>query len=127
MDHMSKKEIAITPIRADYLPVIPDVQRVAEFVEFAKWCATASWLRDPKTQKEFAERFGVSQDSLTDWKKHPAFVSLVWQFLRERMEELIPDAVQGFFDKLTIGKGSASDLRLLIQLTTGESKKPDKK
>ncbi len=123
----NKKEMALTTIHSDYLPVIPDVQRVAEFVEFARWCATASWLRDPKTQKDFAERFGVSQDSLTDWKRHPAFTAFVWQFLRERMEEQIPDAVQGLFDKLAIGKGTASDLQLLIRITTGESKKPDKK
>jgi len=97
------------------------VRRIPEFVEFAKWCATPSWSREEKTQKEFAELIGVSQDTLGDWKKHPNFWPLVWQFLRDRMQEQIPDVIEGLYGKIASGKGSAGDVQLFLRLAGGES------
>ena len=108
-----------TPIHSDFLPAIPDVRRIPEFIEFTKWCATPSSSREVKTQKEFAERIGVSQDTLSDWKKHPSFRTFVWQFLCDRMQEQIPDAIQGFYEKIASGNGSASDVRLFLRLAGG--------
>ncbi len=119
-----QKEIKATPIRSDFLPAIPDIRRIPEFVEFAKWCATPSWSREMKTQKEFAERIGVSQDTLCDWKKHTNFRPLFWRFLRDRMQEQIPDAIEGFSEKIVSGKGSASDLKLFLRIAGGEPTQP---
>src|SRR3989338_4173347 len=115
-----QKNINPTPIPSDFLPAIPDVRRIPEFIEFAKWCATPSWLREVKTQKGFAERVGVSQDTLSDWKKHLNFWPLVWQFLRDRMQEQIPDIIEGLSGKVISGKGSAGDARFLFRLAGGE-------
>ena len=119
-----QKDIKATPIHSDFLPAIPDVRRVPEFVEFAKWCATPSSLREEKTQRELAERIGVSQDTLSDWKKHPSFRSFVWQFLHDRMQEQIPDVIQGFYEKIASGNGSASDVRLFLRLAEGGPVQP---
>ena len=39
--------------------------------------------REIKTQKEFAESVGISEDTLTAWKNHPQFSLLVWQFTKQ--------------------------------------------
>lgn len=112
----------LTPIYSDFLISIPDVRRVPEFFEFARWCALPHWLRDPKTQKELAERIGVSQDTLTDCKKHPEFWPLVFQLLREWMREHAPDVIGGLYDKIVSAKGSAKDVKLFLGLSGNYSK-----
>jgi hypothetical protein len=128
--HKTNEVIQGTPIRADFQLTMPDVKRVPEFIEFARWCATASWIREPATQREFAKRFGVSEDSLGDWKRRPEFWPLVWRFLRERMQERIPDVIDGLYGKIVSGKGSAAEVQLFLRLAgngtqtaDGENKK----
>jgi len=76
------KIVPATPIHSDSLPALPDVQRVAEFIEFVRWQATPSWERDLKTQNDFAASYHVSPDTLTDWKRNPEFWPLVWRVIQ---------------------------------------------
>lgn len=122
---MSKKVNAIR-IQADHLPALPDIRRIPEFLEFVRWYATPSWLREDKTQKEFAERVGVDQDTLSDWKRHPQFWPLVWQIVLERMQGQVPDVLEGLYEKNASGKGGASDVQLFLRLALGEPVKSKK-
>ena len=122
MANKVKDKLDANPIHSDYLPVIPDIRLVPQFLEFVRWYGTPSWLKEVKTQKEFAELIGVSQDTLTDWKNHKEFWNLVGRFIREWMQEQIPDVIAGFSDKIISGKGSSKDLELFIRLTEDESK-----
>lgn len=115
------KQNTITPIHSDFLPVLPDIRRVPEFLAFASWCALPSWHRTPETQKELADKIGVSQDTLTDWKRHPEFWPLVLQLLREWMKEHTSDVIGGLYEKIASGKGGASDVRLFLNLSEGRS------
>ena len=92
-----------------------------EFVEFARWSAIPSGQREPDTQKELAEVIGVSEDTLTDWKKRPEFWTLVGLFLREWMREKTPDVIDGLFSKITDGKGGAGDVKFFLALAYGRS------
>ena len=119
--------VPATPIRSDSLPVLPDVQRVAEFIEFVRWQATPSWERDLKTQNDFAASYQVSPDTLTDWKRNPEFWPLVWRVIHERSRERIPDVVEGLYTKIASGKGSAAEVQLFLRLAGGEPKPADKR
>ncbi len=60
----------------------PDV-----YLEFVNWICLPD--REPKTQQQFAKKFGVSMDTLTDWKKRAGFwkqaeTSLNIAYLREK-------------------------------------------
>ncbi|PIR98068.1 MAG: hypothetical protein COT89_01360 [Candidatus Colwellbacteria bacterium CG10_big_fil_rev_8_21_14_0_10_42_22] len=123
------KNVQLTRIHSDSFPAIPGVKRVQEFVEFARWCALPQWLREPKTQKEFADQIGVkvNQDTLTDWKKHEEFWPLVWQFLQEWMREHTPDIMGGLYEKVASGKGNASDVRLFLSLAGHQPEKSKSK
>lgn len=125
----NNKNTELTPIHSDFLPVIPNIRRTAEFVEFTRWYALPSWLREPKTQKEFADQIGikVNQDTLTDWKSHPEFWPLVWRFLQEWMREHTPDVVGGLYEKITSAKGSAGDVRLFLSLAGNQPEKSKNK
>ena len=118
---MHTKNNTSTPISSDFLPALQDIRRVPEFLEFASWYALPRWERTPETQKELAEQIGVSQDTLTDWKKHPEFWPLVLQLLREWMRERTSDVIGGLYQKITSGKGGASDVRLFLSLSEGRS------
>lgn len=115
------------PIHSDYLLAVPEVRRIPQFLEFARWCAVPSWHRECKTQKEFADSIGVSQDTLTDWKRYPEFWPLVWQLVRERVREQIPDAVEGLYEKIVSGKGGAADVQFLLHLVQNEQTSKNKK
>lgn len=123
---MDTKNKITTPIQSNYLPAILDVKRISEFIEFVRWNALPTWYRESKTQKEFAERVGVSPDTLTDWKKHSEFWPLVWQFLREWMQEQTSDVIGGLYEKIVSGKGSASDVQLFFHLAKGGPKSSKK-
>jgi hypothetical protein len=107
-------------IHSDFLPALPDVRRIPEFFQFAAWCATPQWDRECKTQKEFAEQVRVDEDTLTGWKKHPDFWSLVWQLVSERLKEQIPDVIDGLYQKIISAKGGAADVQLFLRLAQGE-------
>lgn len=108
-----------TPIRSDTLPVPTDVRRAAEFLQFVQWFALPSAEREPQTQKGFAVLVGVSEDSLTDWKKRPEFRALVGYLLREWMWERTPDIIDGLYEKIRSDKCSAGDVKLFLDLRDG--------
>jgi len=124
---MNTENNIFTPIQSDCLPVVFNIKHVPEFIEFTRWNALPAWHRKPRTQKEFAKRIGVSQDTLTDWKKHPEFWPLVWQFIREWMREQTPDIIGGLYEKIVSSKGSASDIQLFFHIAEDNYKTLKKK
>jgi hypothetical protein len=105
----------ITPIQSDLPTIIPHVDRVADFLQFAQWFATPKLSRKQKTQKDFAIAIGANQDTLTDWKRHPYFWPTVQQFIKEWMKERIPDVIDGLY-RNACDKGQAKDVEFFLKL-----------
>jgi Helix-turn-helix of insertion element transposase len=110
------------PNQSDSVRVIANIQRVPEFMRFAQWCGTPRRLRQPSTQKELAEEIGVSQDTLTDWKTHPAFWPLVTETVVNWMREKVPDVIGGLYEK-AVNKGSAKEVEFCLRLAGMDKRK----
>ncbi len=103
------------PIDSDSVKVINGVQRIPEFMQFVKWFATPRQFRTPKTQKQFAKKIGVCEDSLTDWKKHEKFWPLAQKEMSVWIKDRIPDAIGGLY-KNAAKKGSPKAVEIFLQL-----------
>jgi len=108
------KETIVNPTHSDFSVVITDIKRISEFIKFVMWSATPSQFREFKNQKDFAESVGVCEDTLTDWKKHPQFGVLIFQFMKDWIKERIPDAIGGLYMKVSSEKASWKDVEMFI-------------
>ena len=87
----------------------PDVYQL-----FVVWMSLPQPERYPKTQKEFAAKYGIHQDTVVDYKKRKGFwddVQLMW---KDWGKEKTSDVMKKFYDTL-MSKGSASDIKLWLQ------------
>lgn len=104
-----------TSIQSDSCEIVENVQKVAEFMEYVQWLATPRQLRKQKTQKEFADFIGVSQDTLSDWKRHPKFWPLVQKFTSQWIRERVPDVINGLYSN-ACAEGKANDVKMFLHL-----------
>jgi hypothetical protein len=108
-------EKKLTPIQSDSMEIIPNIQKVAEFMQFVQWLATPSYNRKIKTQKEFADSIEMNQDTLTDWKKHPKLWELVHKQTSTWIKERIPDVIEGLYNN-ACSEGKAKDVITFLRL-----------
>ncbi len=111
------------------------IHRKKEFEAFAKWLAISPLLRllnekelvkigvdDPaelallkiKTQIEFAEKFNIGPDRLSDWKERDEFWELVDIFEKKWGRNKTPSVLAGFYRK-TLKEGDAPRVKLWLQ------------
>ena len=109
------KKDKIIRIDSDLPTIIPNVNRVADFIKFAEWSATPTDKKEQKTQAEFAKTIGIDPDSLCLWKKHPWFWPIVCQLMSEWVKERIPDVLNGLYSN-ACGEGKAREVEAFIKL-----------
>lgn len=108
-----KTETSIsTPIQSEIRKISPSIKLIREFEEFIRFCATPRVLREIKTQREFAKKFGVSEDTLTDWKKIPEFFDRIRRIILERELEELPNVIDALREKAETGDPGAVKLWL---------------
>ena len=99
----------------------PDV-----FKEFVVWMSIPAPLKTLKTQGDFAKQFGVSPDTLSDWKKRPLFWKEVegeWnRWGREKTGKIINE-----FYKKILREGTTPDFKLWFQFFLKWSEKIEQK
>ena len=96
------------------------------FNEFAMWMALPEPMREIKTQGEFAKKFGVHQDTLSDWKKKPEFWKIVEQEWNHFGRTKTANVIAKFY-KTTMTEGKTSDIKLWLQYFLDWSEKIDSK
>lgn len=73
-------------------------------VAFANWLVSP--FRQPATQKELAELWGVAQSTLSDWKRTPEVQSVLREW-RAPYQTVFVEAVDAIFKKAKAGDVSA--------------------
>lgn len=110
---MKTNNLILTPIQSEICEIPPSIKLMREFTEFVQFCATPRVLREIKTQREFAKKFGVSEDTLTDWKRTPGFLDMVRQLILKREQEGLSDVIEALHRKAKSGDPGA--IRLWLQ------------
>ncbi len=103
-------------IRTDLPKIIPNVNRVADFLQFAQWMAIPQVSRKQKTQKDFANEIDVDEDTLTNWKRNPNFYPIVQQFTDEWMKERRSDVIDALYQN-ACREGKAKDVLTFLKLS----------
>jgi len=90
----------------------------ADYREFVKFYALPTVFREEeygfKTEKAFAEHYGLSQDSLTDWKKRPEFEKDVDEQLKKWGADKTPEVIAALF-RTILKEGKAAEVKLWLQ------------
>jgi len=110
---MKTKTPILTPIQSEIYKIPPAIKLTREYEEFIRFCATPRVLREIKTQRDFAKKFGVSEDTLTDWKKSFGFLEKVRQIILDNEKDKLSDVINGLYREAV--RGNPSAVRLWLQ------------
>ncbi len=94
--------------------VVSKLRHEDEFASFVVWVATPKELRDPKTQAELAQKFGVGQDTLSDWKKRDGFYEKVAKVRKSWGRDRTPDVIHALYRNI-MKTGSVQGVKLWLQ------------
>ena len=101
-----------------------DAQRVQNPLKlraFIEWLVLPGAMRRPKTQKDFATKIGVNQDTLTDWKKLDGFWKEVQEEQQYHFKTQTSEVLYGLTKKAKEGNPAA--VKLYLQYFCGFSEK----
>lgn len=97
---------------------------VDEYKEFIVWIATPKELREPKTQSGLAKKFGVGEDTLSEWKRRNSFYDEVSKKRKEWGRDRTPDVIHALYSNI-LKTGSVSGVKLWLQYFEGWVEKVD--
>ena len=89
-----------------------------EYDDFVQWIALPKSLRDPQTQKELAKKFGVGEDTLSEWKQRNDFWMSVEEKRRSWGRERTPDVLLALHSR-AIKTGDPHAVRLWYEIVEG--------
>lgn len=88
----------------------------AEYQAFIEFCATPAVYRDIENQNEFAQKFKVSLQTLSAWKKRPDFERRYLRALKDFVRgDLVGKAIASLNRKI-LKEGGAPEVKLMLQL-----------
>jgi len=94
------------------------VRHYGEYSDFVAWTGLPKELRAPKTQRELARKFGVGEDTLSEWKQREGFWEAVTKKRKEWGRERTPDVIHALFKRIE-RTGSAAEVRLWLEVVEG--------
>ncbi|HXN24584.1 MAG TPA: hypothetical protein VOA41_17750 [Candidatus Dormibacteraeota bacterium] len=101
----------------------PPPRKEAARAAFADWLATPKVRREPKTQGEFSELYGVSETSLSTWKHDPEFHADYVECVKRKFRYRAPDVLNTLTANATLGDIDSVDR--FFEATEWNTKKPD--
>lgn len=93
---------------------IRELRKPTTYLLFIDWLAQPEGLRQPASQKAFADKYKVDEDTLTRWKQRPNFWTLHENRVRAQWREKTGLAVNALFANL-LRKGSAKEFMAFVQ------------
>jgi hypothetical protein len=96
------------------------------YFDFILWISLPKTLRKPKTQRELAKKFGVGEDTLSDWKNRVGFWDEVSKQRKSWCKEKTSDVIEALYQKI-IETGGASEVRLWFEMVEDWSTKEEVK
>lgn len=94
------------------------LRHVGEYSDFVAWTALPTELRVPKTQRELSKKFGVGEDTLSEWKRRSGFWEEVTEKRKTWGRERTPDVMLALFKRIQ-RTGSAPEVRLWLEVVEG--------
>lgn len=91
------------------------LRHYGEYSDFVAWTALPTELRVPKTQRELAKKFGVGEDTLSEWKRRNGFWEEVTDKRKAWGRERTPDVMLALFKRIQ-RTGSAPEVRLWLEV-----------
>ena len=101
-----------TQINLDNGPVEAGLRHGEEYLEFITWTALPVSERHPRTQKELASKFNLSEWTLSQWKLRDGFWVEVGKLRKEWGKDKTPEVLAGLLEKAKAGDASAARLWL---------------
>lgn len=103
-------------------PKKKDLVKREVYEAFCDWAALPTPLKEHEYAKDFAEAWGVSEVTLSNWKKRESF----WKDVAERRidwaRDKTSDVINGLF-KRAATRGEAAEVKLWMQLIEDWSEK----
>lgn len=88
----------------------------AEYLLFIEWCGTPLYERTPKTQKDLATQLGVTEATLSDWKKRKGFYDKVAKHTRQWGRFRTSDLIGALYTQIASSRKPAGrDLMVWLQ------------
>lgn len=106
------QKAVLSPLNSENTEIFKSSRRSAEHAEFVKFYATPRELRELKTHGDFARKFKVSPDTLTDWKNAPGFWDAVRVEIRSRAQDGLAEVIDALRGAAEEGKAGAAKLWL---------------
>jgi hypothetical protein len=91
------------------------LSKPVEFQEFIIWTATPEPLRELKTQQEFAEKFKVSEQTLSAWRKRDDFWDEVKKEWDKWGKEKTNNVIARFYQRIISPDATTADFKLWFQ------------
>lgn len=85
------------------------------YLIFCDWTAQPEGFRNPKTQKDFAKKYNVNEDTLSLWKQRPTFWVTVEKRIKSQWRDKTGRVMHSLF-KTIVKKGSAKEVLLFFQI-----------
>lgn len=115
-ENLNSKATSLEVVVVDAVP-----RHATEYQQFIEWMALPVKEREPKTQKELAVQFGLSEWTLSQWKLRNGFWPEVEKIRRSWAKGKTSEILEGLYKKAK--EGHAAEVKLWLQYVEDYSEK----